>query len=661
MKKTTYVITGATGTVGGLVVERLLERGEQVRVLVRDRAKARRRFGDRVEIAVGDLANPASLPRALAGGDALLLINVGPELAARDAAAAQAARVAGIGFLVKLSSKDAAEEVGTGPWHAAGEAAIRAAGIPFTFLRPAGFMSNALGWATSIRADGVVGVPTGGGRIPFIHPDDLAEVATRVLVHRGHDGETLELTGPEALTYAEMTAAIGAAIGQRLGFRSISDAEARKRARTWGEPPAMVDAYLSIWRAIRDGRLAGVTTAVERVLGRKPIAFARWAEQHAGVFADLLPHASWTVAPSDLATPRSFANQTIRHIVRTSIGGEQARVRFSNRYGTTPLVIAGAHIALAKAGSGIDPGTDRALTVDGHASFTIAAGAEAWTDPVALAVPTNGGIAVSVFVRSEAIARSGRDASRQTSYIGEGDQLAAATITGAVETEAYHWITGVDVYRREPARVVVLFGDSNLAGFGAEIDANQRFHDHLSRRLAAESRPVGVVNAAIPGNRASLDGPVGEAATRRFARDVLGQSGASHVIVHLGINDIGLAGMIPAQCPSADDIIAALEELIAQARARDLKVILATLLPWKGATLFGAPYGDAAGEQKRLAVNAWIRGNRTVHGVLDLDAVVQDRSDPARLDPRVDAGDHLHCNATGYQAMAAAVDVSMFG
>src|SRR5262249_20685120 len=157
----------------------------------------------------GDLADAASLPRALAGGDALLLINVGPELAERDAAAAQAARAAGIRFVVKLSSKDAAEEVGTGPWHARGEEAVRATGIPFTFLRPAGFMSNALSWATSIRADGVVRVPTGDGRIPFLDPDDLAEVAAHVLVHRGYDGETLQLTGAEALTYAEMSAVIG--------------------------------------------------------------------------------------------------------------------------------------------------------------------------------------------------------------------------------------------------------------------------------------------------------------------------------------------------------------------------------------------------------------------------------------------------------------------
>lgn len=673
MTRTNYIITGATGTIGGRVVERLLERGERPRVLVRDPEKARRRYGDRVDIAVGDLADAASLPPVLAGGDALLLVNVGPELAARDAAMARAARAAGIRYLVKLSSKDVAQEVGTGPWHARGEAAIRATGIAFTFLRAAGFMSNALGWATSIRTAGVVRMPTGEGRIPFIHPDDIADVATHVLVHRRSDGETLQLTGPEALTYAEMTAAIGTAIGKRLAFQSISDEEAREQALTWGESPPMVEALLSIWQAIRAGRLAGVTSDVERILGRKPIGFARWAEQHAASFAGadratgvLEPYASWAVAPSDRTTPGragppplSFANKTIRNIVRTSVGGDQARVRFSNVYGTTPLAIAGAHMALAKTGSEIDTSTDRALTVDGRASFTIAAGAEVWTDPVALAVPTNGDVAVSVFVRSEAIARTWRDASRQTSYIGEGDHLGAAMIGDAAETtEAYHWLTGLDVYRREPANVVVLFGDSNVAGFGSAVDTNHRLHNHLSNRLAAQSRAIGVINAGIPGNRASLDGPVGEAATRRFARDVLGQSGVTHVVVHIGINDIGLAGLIGTQCPSADDIIAALDDLIAQARARDLKVILATLLPWKGATLFGAPYGDAAGEQKRLAVNAWIRANRTVDAVLDLAKDVQDPSDPARLDPRFDAGDHLHCNAAGYQAMAAAVDVS---
>lgn len=370
------------------------------------------------------------------------------------------------------------------------------------------------------------------------------------------------------------------------------------------------------------------------------------------------PYASWAVAPSDCATPVSLTNQTLRSIVRTSIGGEQARVRFSNAYGASPLAIAGAHLALATTGSAIDPRTDRALTVDGRRAFEIAPGAEVWSDPAALAVPADADVAVSLFVRAEALARTSRDASRQTGYIAGGDQLGAARLAGAAETtEAYHWITGLDVYRREPTNVAVLLGDSNLAGFGAAVDANRRFHNHLARRLGAA---VGVVNAGIPGNRASLDGPVGEAATKRFARDVLGQTGATHVVVQLGINDIGLARMIPGPAPSVDEIVAALDDVVRQARARKLKVLLATLLPWKDATLFGAPYYDADGEQKRLAVNAWIRANRAVDVVLELDRAVQEPRDPARLDPRLDAGDHLHCNDAGYEAMAMAVEVSAF-
>ena len=106
---------------------------------------------------------------------------------------------------------------------------------------------------------------------------------------------------------------------------------------------------------------------------------------------------------------------------------------------------------------------------------------------MALAIPTNGDVAVSVFVRTEAIARTWHDTSRQTSYIGEGDQLGDVTIAGAAEiTEAYHWITGLDVYRRGQTNVAVLFGDFNIAGFGSAVDANHRFHNHLSRRLVAE-------------------------------------------------------------------------------------------------------------------------------------------------------------------------------
>lgn len=279
-----YLITGATGDIGSRVVKLLLERAERPRVFARDARKARERFGDRVDVAVGDLADAASLFAALTGVDTLFLVNSGPEIPSRDELAAKAAKAAGVRQLVKLSSLDAQQDVGTGVWHARGESAIRASGIVFTFVRPTGFMENALFWVTSIRARGVVRSMTSDGKIPFIHSDDIAAVATKALTTREYDGRTLSITGPEALSYAEMAAKIGAAISKRLGFEAISEEKVRQQMTECGDTEEMIAAHLSIYRAIRDGRLATVTDNVERVLGWKPIGFDRWAQEHAEAF-----------------------------------------------------------------------------------------------------------------------------------------------------------------------------------------------------------------------------------------------------------------------------------------------------------------------------------------------------------------------------------------
>ncbi len=281
----TYLITGATGNVGGLVTKRLIERGIRPRIFVRDAEKARARYGGGVDVAVGDLSDTASLASALVGVDELFLVNSGHDLALRDRAAAEVGKLAGLRHVVKLSSFDArAQDVGTGVWHAQGEAAIRATGINFTFVQPSGFMSNALYWARSIKAEGVVRTSTGDGRIPFIHPEDIADVAVEALASHAHDGASLAITGPEALTYAEMGAKIGVAIGKTVRFEPISDEEARAQQAAWGAPETLLEARLSIFRAIRRGLLAEVTDTVSHVLGRKPIAFDRWVEQNVAAF-----------------------------------------------------------------------------------------------------------------------------------------------------------------------------------------------------------------------------------------------------------------------------------------------------------------------------------------------------------------------------------------
>ena len=277
----TYLITGATGEVGSRVVEFWLQRGERPRVFVRDASKARGRFGELVDIAVGD---GGSLLAALAGIEALFLINSGQEIPRRDELAANVARAAGVRHLVKLSSMDAQQDVGTGVWHARGEAAIRASGITFTFVQPTGFMVNTLFWAASIKAGRVVRSATGDGKIPFIHTDDIAGVATEALTSRKYDGQALPITGPEALSYAQMAGKIGAVIGKPVRFEAISEEVVRQRMIADGDLEEMIAAHLSIYRAIREGRMAEVTGNVERVLGRKPITFDRWARENAEAF-----------------------------------------------------------------------------------------------------------------------------------------------------------------------------------------------------------------------------------------------------------------------------------------------------------------------------------------------------------------------------------------
>ena len=280
-----YLITGATENIGSLVTERLIARRIRPRVFVRDAEKARSRYGDHAEIHVGDLSDLASLSIAAADVDVVFLVNSEPNVAALDALAAEAAKAARVKRLVKLSSYDAREQnVGTAVWHAAGEAAIRDKGIPFTFVQPSGFMSNALYWANSIKNEGVLRSATGQGRIPFIHPADIADVAVQALTRPEYIGESLAITRPEALSYSQMGAIIGAAIGKEVRFEDMSEEEARVQQIAWKTSPPLLEARLSIFRAIRDGRLAKVTETVETVLGRKPLAFGQWAAENADAF-----------------------------------------------------------------------------------------------------------------------------------------------------------------------------------------------------------------------------------------------------------------------------------------------------------------------------------------------------------------------------------------
>jgi uncharacterized protein YbjT (DUF2867 family) len=204
----------------------------------------------------------------------------------RDESAAWLAKEVGVKKIVKLSSLDVEHGLAIGAWHEKGEAAIRASTVPFTFVRPTGFMSNLLAWAHTIKTEQIVRSSTADGRRPFIHSEDIAAVSVQALLTDAYLGQVIPITGPDALTFGEATAIIAEAIGRFLKYEAISDKEARERYAKVSGSPEETEAHVSLWRAIRQRRLAGVTHDVERILGRLPITLRQWAKENVDSFRD---------------------------------------------------------------------------------------------------------------------------------------------------------------------------------------------------------------------------------------------------------------------------------------------------------------------------------------------------------------------------------------
>ncbi|MFB9876479.1 NAD(P)H-binding protein [Planobispora siamensis] len=283
------LVTGATGKVGGQVVSLLLEAGAPVRALVRDPASAVLPYG--VEVAAGDLADPASLDAALKGAGSVFLL--WPTLAADHAAPATIGVIAGSARrIVYLSANGVPEEAPDDPprelggiigSHALIERLIARSGAEWTFLRPTGFAANTLGWADQIREDGVVRAPFGRAARSLIHERDIAAVAARVLTEEGHSGARYVLTGPRAVSQIEQAHAIGEAIGREVRFEEVPAETAREQMlAAWGDAPT-VDGMLRAWAKMAE-EPEPVTATVEEITGTPARTFREWAADHAADF-----------------------------------------------------------------------------------------------------------------------------------------------------------------------------------------------------------------------------------------------------------------------------------------------------------------------------------------------------------------------------------------
>lgn len=369
--------------------------------------------------------------------------------------------------------------------------------------------------------------------------------------------------------------------------------------------------------------------------------------------------------PAPPAPPRpvpvtSFHNQTLRMIAHTSIGGRRVRIELSNAFGSLPLVIGAAHVAMRDQESGVVPASDRALLFGGRPACWIPPGASVISDAVNLDVPAASDLAVSIYIPENASADTMHAVGLHTTYISkEGDTTAAPAMADATTTQSFYFLTNVDVLAPPDSAAIVTFGDSITDGAVSTPNTDRSWPSFLARRLAASGGAnIAVLNQGISGNRLLRDG-AGVNALARFDRDVLAQPGVKWLMILEGINDIGLAslpGTPASDAVSSDDLIAALKQLVERGHEHGIKVIGGTLTPYEGAA-----YYSEAGEQIRMTVNQWIRSAGAFDAVVDFEAVTRDPEHPKQFRAGFNNGDHLHPNDAGYQAMADAIDLSLFG
>ena len=400
---------------------------------------------------------------------------------------------------------------------------------------------------------------------------------------------------------------------------------------------------------------------------------------------------TWATAPVVLPPPADGAGQgrgpapvriegqTLRQIVHTSIGGSRVRVGLTNLFGEQPLEIGAASVARRVDGAAIAEGSVRRLRFDGQESVTIPPGETVVSDPAALGISALADLAIDLYLpgtpTSDPSGVTSHGAALTTSYVSEaGNHAGAADLPVARTFQNWFYLSRVDVEAPAGTGAIVAFGDSITDGTASTPDTNSRWPDFLARRLVAGrgNRPPGVLNLGIAGNRVlsdnaglgqlmgNADAPpanpnaqFGPSGLKRFERDVLSQSGVTHVIVLESTNDIGMA--FESETPTVEEIIAGHTELVERAHARGLKIYGGTLAPFEGAFYF-----RPIGETKRQAFNEWMRTSGVYDGVIDFDAAVRDPAAPSKMIESYQSGDWLHPSDQGYRVMAQAIDLALF-
>jgi lysophospholipase L1-like esterase len=369
---------------------------------------------------------------------------------------------------------------------------------------------------------------------------------------------------------------------------------------------------------------------------------------------------TWSTAPQLVETGNmppapGLTNNSLRQVIRVSIGGDTLRVRFSNEFSTSVVTMKSVQIAVSTGSSSIDVSTNKELKFNGNSEGIMNAGAAITSDPIAFNLMPRKDLAITIYYGQTSTTVTGHPGSRTTSYIISGNTTTKTDFTGAVTTDHWYNINTIDVLVPSAAACVAILGNSITDGRGSTTNLQDRWPDVFSESLLKDSttRNVAVLNMGIGGN-CVLSGGLGPTGVSRFDRDVLSQSGIRWAIVFEGVNDIGGVSTSPAATATANNLIDAYRQMIVKAHAKGITIYGATITPFKGNAYF-----NQYSESCRNTVNQWIRTRGNYDGCIDFDKVMRSTLDTTRLVSTYQ-NDGLHPDAAGYKTMGESIDLNLF-
>lgn len=362
------------------------------------------------------------------------------------------------------------------------------------------------------------------------------------------------------------------------------------------------------------------------------------------------------VEPHNMPPEPGLTNNTLRQIVRTSIGGDSLRLKLSNLFSDDSVELNEVMIALSSGSHTTDSTTNTPLSFGGERTISIAAGEEIISDPVAFKLEPLSELAITISFGNTPDNITGHPGSRTTSYLTTNNSVKDAGFDNFVETDHWYLINAIDVKAPETAAAIVTLGNSITDGRGSGTNKQNRWPDILAQRLANNEATanISVLNHGVGGN-CVLKPCLGESALDRFQRDVIDQQGVKWLIILIGVNDIGQTPDSTAAMTVADDLIAAFSSMIEDAHAAGIKVYGCTILPF-GESFYYAPFREEA----RLKVNDWIRNSKSFDAVIDFDLATQTPEFPRIMQVGIHTGDYLHPNEKGYKLMGEYIDLKLF-